>query len=349
MKKLFLIVLVLFCASVVEAQVTSQNARRVFSGTGVPTMNCTPGPIWRSVYIRTTDNSEYQCTSLNTWTKVTSGTPATAFTGGAVTTPITGANGTAAAPTYSFTGDPDNGMFLSAANSLGFAVAGVDQLTLSANVTELHNGATAQAFRIYNTYTDASNNAGVRLTHSAGTAFLETFKTGSGTAEDLTIGTASAANDLFFRTNGTNRWRIGGSDGNIYPVADNTYDIGFNATSTRPRSGFFGTSITSPVYRTTTNCADSAGAAACAAASAGAVVIDASATSVVVSTTAVTATSRIFVQEDSSLATELGITCNTTISRTYAVTARTAATSFTITASAAPITTPACLSFHILN
>lgn len=102
-------------------------------------------------------------------------------------------------------------------------------------------------------------------------------------------------------------------------------------------------------YRTRTNCADSAGAAACGASAAGAVVIDAAATTVVVSTTAVTANSRIFIEEDSSLATELGITCNTTIARTYAVTARTAATSFTITTSAAPITNPACLSYWIIN
>lgn len=101
-------------------------------------------------------------------------------------------------------------------------------------------------------------------------------------------------------------------------------------------------------HDTTSNCADSAGAAACGSASAGAVVIDASATTVVVSTTAVTANSRILIAEDSSLGTELGITCNTTISND-AVTARTAATSFTITTAVAPVTTPRCFSFFLVN
>lgn len=101
-------------------------------------------------------------------------------------------------------------------------------------------------------------------------------------------------------------------------------------------------------YTTDTNCIDSAGAAACGSASAGSVVIDAGSTSVVVSTTAVTANSQIFVQYDSSLGARLSVTCNTTPALP-AVTARTAATSFTITVPAGPITDPACYSYRILN
>lgn len=111
----------------------------------------------------------------------------------------------------------------------------------------------------------------------------------------------------------------------------------------------FGGTVKAPTYATTTNCSDSAGDAACSAAPAGSVVMDATDTTTVVATTAVTANSQIFIQEDSSLGTRLGVTCNTTIARTYAVTARTAATSFTITASAAPAVNPACLSYHIIN
>lgn len=45
------------------------------------------------------------------------------------------ADGTAAAPSYSFasTGNGDNGMFLSAANALGFATAGVERWTINAS------------------------------------------------------------------------------------------------------------------------------------------------------------------------------------------------------------------------
>lgn len=102
-------------------------------------------------------------------------------------------------------------------------------------------------------------------------------------------------------------------------------------------------------YQSSTNCSSSAAPAVCAAASIGTVVIAAAATSVTVNTTAVTANSEIVVFEDSSLGTKLGVTCNTTIARTYAVTARTAATSFVITTSAAPVTNPACLSYWVMN
>ena len=106
----------------------------------------------------------------------------------------------------------------------------------------------------------------------------------------------------------------------------------------------------STLYGTVTNCADgTASPADCTAAPAGAVIISAAATAVVVNTTAVTANSNIFVMEDSSLGTRLSVTCNTTIARNYAVTARTAATSFTITTDVAPVTNPACLNYFIVN
>lgn len=104
---------------------------------------------------------------------------------------------------------------------------------------------------------------------------------------------------------------------------------------------------TAKLYGTDTNCSSSGGT--CVAAAAGSVSIATSATTVTVSTTAVTANSQIFIQEDSSLGTKLGVTCNTTIGRSYVVTARTAATSFVITASAAPLTNPSCLSFFLVN
>lgn len=101
-------------------------------------------------------------------------------------------------------------------------------------------------------------------------------------------------------------------------------------------------------YATASNCADSAGAAACGSAAAGSFVVDAAATTTVVSTTAITANSQVFVFYDSSLGARLGVTCNTTIPALYGVTARTAATSFTLTSSA-PITNPACFGYLIVN
>lgn len=102
---------------------------------------------------------------------------------------------------------------------------------------------------------------------------------------------------------------------------------------------------------TISNCADSAGDAACGAASAGAFVIDAADTNTVVSTTAVTANSQIFLQVDASLGTRLSVTCNTQDAGTFdiRVTARTAATSFTVTADAGPTTNPLCVNYFIVN
>ena len=108
--------------------------------------------------------------------------------------------------------------------------------------------------------------------------------------------------------------------------------------------------VSSTLFQTNTNCADgTATPADCTAAPAGAVIISAAATTVVVNTTIVTANSQIFITEDSSLGTRLSVTCNTTTGRVYTTSARTAGTSFTITASAAPATNPACLNYLIIN
>jgi hypothetical protein len=127
----------------------------------------------------------------------------------------------------------------------------------------------------------------------------------------------------------------------------------FNATpsmQTLVANAAFSTlvSTTNPLYKTTTNCADSAGAAACGSAAAGRFVADAAATSVVVSTTAVTANSEIFIEYDSSLSTALSVTCNATIPSAYAVTARTAGTSFTLSTTA-NVANPGCFSYHVVN
>lgn len=107
-------------------------------------------------------------------------------------------------------------------------------------------------------------------------------------------------------------------------------------------------SLTAGSYKTSSNCADSAGPAACGDAAAGSFVIDAAATTVVVSTTALTAASEVFVQYDSSLGTRLSVTCNTTVALP-SVTARSAGTSFTVTVPVAPTVNPACYSYRIIN
>ncbi len=100
---------------------------------------------------------------------------------------------------------------------------------------------------------------------------------------------------------------------------------------------------------TASNCNSTASPAVCASAAAGSVAMPSGTDTLVVNTSAITANSQIFITEDSSLGSRLGITCNTTVSRTYAVSARTSGTSFTIKSSNNPVTNKACLSYMIVN
>ncbi|HME12720.1 MAG TPA: hypothetical protein VKF79_07670 [Candidatus Acidoferrum sp.] len=83
----------------------------------------------------------------------------------------------------------------------------------------------------------------------------------------------------------------------------------------------------------------------------GTVVIAADATSVTILDTFVNAGSRIFVSEDLTLGPkyDVPVTCNTAMGRTYSVTSKIPGKSFTITASAAPVGSPACLAFRVDN
>lgn len=200
------------------------------------------------------------------------------------------------------------------------------------------------------------NTTGITLDTSSAAITANTFVT---TASAITMANGSGAaitgnimrgSGVFLTTDATITANLQMA-GNV-SVVDNSLNaasrVAANTIQNFTTSGIAQGTSTAFVYNTAANCADSAGAAACGAAAAGAFVVDAAATSVVVSTTAVTANSEIFVQFDSSLGTRLGITCNTT-GALPAVTARTAATSFTVAVPAAPVTNPACFDYHIVN
>jgi hypothetical protein len=97
----------------------------------------------------------------------------------------------------------------------------------------------------------------------------------------------------------------------------------------------------------TTNCSSTSGV--CGSAPAGSVTLAAGATTATISTTAVTANSDIMVTENAAMGARLGVSCDTTPGRTYAVSAVTPGVSFVITASASPTVNPACLSYWIVN
>lgn len=175
--------------------------------------------------------------------------------------------------------------------------------------------------------------------NKAGNTGPTTFAT-SGTLFGINAPSGFAGFLLDFRTNGsTSRMSV---DGNGTLNGNNSSYI---------LNGSVG-SASFATYNTNGNCNSAASPAVCASSPAGSVVIAAAATTVVVNTTRVTANSQIIVVEDSSLSTRLGVTCNTQSSLVIgspAVTARVAATSFTITVPVAPTTNPVCLSYTLLN
>lgn len=161
---------------------------------------------------------------------------------------------------------------------------------------------------------------------------------GTGVATFLASPTSSNARAMYTDETGTGAAVFANTPTLVTPVLGAATGTSVNLSG----------SVTAATYSTATNCADSAGAAACGSAAAGAFVVDAGTTSVVVSTTAVTANSQVFVQFDASLGTRLGITCNTTPAAP-SVTARTAATSFTVSIPVAPVTNAACFTYHVVN
>lgn len=101
-------------------------------------------------------------------------------------------------------------------------------------------------------------------------------------------------------------------------------------------------------FNTQSNCVDAAGTIDCGSASAGSFALAAGTTGIQVNTTAVSANSQIFIQNDPSLASRLGVTCNSTFADTY-ILSRGAGVGFVILTAAAPVTNPRCYSFFIVN
>lgn len=80
----------------------------------------------------------------------------------------------------------------------------------AANTLALRNGTNAQTFRVYNTFTDASNYERITLSGRASDVALLSEKGGSGTIRPMSIGVQGAAS-LQFVTNSANRWVIDSS------------------------------------------------------------------------------------------------------------------------------------------
>jgi hypothetical protein len=195
-------------------------------------------------------------------------------TGGPVANPILLPNGVAAAPALGFASEPALGFYRSGSNSLVFSTtSGTDVFRISnigpivnasstlswgstgisgpdtflnrdgANILALRNGPNGQSFKLYNTFTDASNNEKLALTWLANVATIQTSALGTGTARAIRLDSASTANTgIGFAINGADKWRVNGANGGFEATTDNTVDIGASGAN-RPRSLFVGTSL----------------------------------------------------------------------------------------------------------
>lgn len=136
-----------------------------------------------------------------------------------------------------------NGIKVNGDKSIGFSTAGVDagdpDLYLyrdAAGILAQRNGTNAQAFRLYNTYTDAANYERARIEWASNSLRIGTEAAGTGVAREVQF---YAGVEMYFNTNGTFRWYFGGTSGHFLAYTDNTYDIGA-ASSLRPRNLFLG-------------------------------------------------------------------------------------------------------------
>ena len=110
-------------------------------------------------------------------------------------------------------------------------VADLTLLRDAANTLAQRNSTNAQAFRVYNTYTDASNYERLGLAWSGNTLQILTERAGTGTSRDVQIGTQGTSS-LYARTNNTDRWRFT-ENGHLFAHADNSYDIGASGATRR--------------------------------------------------------------------------------------------------------------------
>lgn len=121
----------------------------------------------------------------------------------------------------------------------------------AANILALRNGTAAQAFNVYNTYTDASNyERGIfDWTTNPGNLTIGTARAGTGTAKTLLVAPSGnlrlrggAGETLSLGISGAaDFWQLTNT-GHFLADTDNAYDIGASGAN-RPRTGYFGTSV----------------------------------------------------------------------------------------------------------
>lgn len=120
-------------------------------------------------------------------------------------------------------------------NQIGIA-GDVSLFRDAVNTLALRNGTNAQAFRMYETYTDASNYSRLGIQATGTTFDIYGQQAGTGVARAFRFG-----------TNNSPQWQVSTS-GHLLTVTNNTYDIGDLAAAGRPATIYAATRVTAPAY-----------------------------------------------------------------------------------------------------
>jgi hypothetical protein len=97
-------------------------------------------------------------------------------------------------------------------------------------ILEQRAGTTPQILRMYSTYTDTSNYRRAVISTSGGSFKLTTESNGTGSPMPMIVG-PDEAQYLYLQTDGTLRWDIVSTTGDLVPHADSTYNIGSAASA----------------------------------------------------------------------------------------------------------------------
>jgi len=161
--------------------------------------------------------------------------------------------------TANFGGAPEAGIGVQAGGFFGFASGTAATGTIdvgltrdAANTLAQRNSTNAQTFRMYGTFTDASNYERLAISANIGVNFqIDVQRAGTGSSNlDLQINSGSGGG-VKLGNAGSSRWSVDGASGGMFlALADNSYDIGASGAN-RPRTGYFGTSLVSPILERT--------------------------------------------------------------------------------------------------
>ncbi len=224
-------------------------------------------------------------------------------------------------------------------------------LTPAGTITFTGNYASsANHYGIVASFAPASGSSGI---NGSGTAnryakFLSLSTIGNALLSDDGANISITSGNLFLQAGAAIDSAVAGML-NLGTATATSITIGHGSATTTISGPLSAANATFSTIKTTSNCNSTTSPASCGSANAGSVAIAAGDSTLTVNTTSVTASSQIFLTEDSSLGSRLGVTCNTTSGRNYSVTSRTAGTSFTIKSSGDIATNKACINYFIVN